>query len=111
MLNSPIARYPVHVHVEDVHKDRDLQATATEDLGFVRLLNHYDASVCWANNFPISCRMLSWLVAEKVQHSEEESKRNNDRDDTKCTSIEGDEGIDANQAESKTTEWAFSFLV
>ena len=50
MLDDPITRDPVHMHIENAHKDRHLQATLTEQLHFICLLDDNYATICRANN-------------------------------------------------------------
>ena len=67
MLDDPITRDPVDVHIKDAHKDGYLQAAAAKQLGLLRLLDDDDTAVSRAHDLQRTIAVLARLVAEEVQ--------------------------------------------
>ena len=64
----------IYVHIEDAHKDRDLNAVAFEILILVCLFNCHNLAVC-GRNYQIVVHYCHPLgTSEEVDHKQEEHK-------------------------------------
>ena len=70
MLDDPITRNPVDVHIKDAHKDGYLQAAAAKQLRLLRLLDDDDTPVSRAHDLLRAIAVLARLVAEEVNDSQ-----------------------------------------
>ena len=112
MLDDPITRDPVDVHIKDAHEDRHLQAAATKQLRLLRLFDDDDTTVSRAHDLQRAIAVLARLVAEEVDDRQIEEDRNSQEDVAKRTFCkESNEGIQPDKSDSKANEWAAPFFV
>ena len=80
MLDDPITRDPVDVHIKDAHEDGYLQAAAAKQLRLLRLLDDDDTTVSRAHDLLRAIAVLARLVAEEVNDSQIEEDRDSQED-------------------------------